>query len=63
MVVDKSNWSSRGETALENELDELKKVSVRRFQALENSLSQPMKTCWSFDAVPKSFAVFGLDFA
>ena len=31
MVVVNSNWLSRGETALKNDLDELKKVSARCF--------------------------------
>ena len=31
IVVVKFNWLSRGETALKNDLDKLKKVSARRF--------------------------------
>ena len=59
----KSNWFLMCETALKFELYELEKVSVRVFGREKSPISNLMKNCWSFDAVPKSFAGFNLGFA
>ena len=63
MMGVKLNWFSLGETALVFMYTYSEKYQPRFLEGDKSSLSNLMKNCWSFDAVPKSFAVFGLDFA
>ena len=63
MMRVKLYWLLLGKINLKFELNELPKVSVVVFGKEKPPDFSLMKICWSFDAVPKSFAVFGLDFA
>lgn len=63
MVVVKSNWLSRGETALEMSWINSKKYQSDVLKHQKTVFPNLMKNCWSFDAVRKSFAGFDLDFA
>ena len=63
IIVVKMICLSMGETALRIELNELEKYQSW-FSGREKSLiSNLIRNCWYFDAVPKSFAGFRPDFA
>ena len=63
MMGVKLNWFSLGETALVFKYTYSEKYQPRFLEGDKSSLSNLMKNCWSFDAVPKSFAGFNLGFA
>ena len=63
MMGVKLNWFSLGETALVFMYTYSEKYQPRFLEGDKSSLSNLMKNCWSFDAVPKSFAGFNLGFA
>ena len=62
MIRVKLYWLLLGKINLKFELNELPKVSVVVFGKEKPPDFSLMKICWSFDAVPKSFAAFELDF-
>ena len=63
MIRVKLYWLLLGKINLKFELNELPKVSVVVFGKEKPPDFSLMKNCWYYDAVPKSFAGFGLDFA